>query len=190
MLKPAISYQGAINIELTNRWHDPKYQYYNICRELYDASTSADYKHEFVSVNFDNKILGFIMFETPSNCLSAMDWEMVSFIETTDYNSFLIWTSDILDAINLAFIFENRIRIEFRCTDGNPVIRSYRKFIKRFGGIELRLRQYIKIRDELHDEYLFEIMRDEFNFDEFNKLRDKLKHMIERLNIKDIIEDE
>ncbi len=193
MLKPAMKYVQQINDNLISTWYDPKYNYYLISRDLYNPSTDGDTKHEFVSVDENDMVLAYIEFVTYANDNTAGGWELVSFIEPSNIINAFRLMDDLLYLINLAFNIEDKTRLEFRCIIENPAIKSYRKFIEKFGGVEIRLRQYIRIKNKLHDEAIFEILKEEFDFEKFNiyrrKVKSKLYKMIERLSKNEIQDD-
>lgn len=112
--------------------------------------------YQYACVSKDiKKFYGFFQFKLNRVTRSI---EEVFIIRFTDEGR-TIFNRDVLDYINYIIKEWNINRIEFHAIGGNPVIKVYRKFIKRFNGQEFVLHDVVKDKyDKYHDEHIFEIL--------------------------------
>lgn len=116
--------------------------------------------HHFVSVDKDDNILGICGYE--------IDWtsRVVTSIYILSYSDSPrpLFGRDILKMIDDIFLKYNLNKIEWSVYTDNPVIESYRRFCKRYGGKEIgTLHQHILLMDgKIHDSTLFELMREDY----------------------------
>lgn len=115
--------------------------------------------HSFVSVDKNDKIIGFISYNIDWQAMNAYKFGIISFDKGN-----LIFIKDLNEAINNLFTVYNMNRIDWFCFADNPAIRGYRNFIKRHGGRETAyFRSIAKLMDgKLHDGVEFEILKEEF----------------------------
>ena len=115
--------------------------------------------HNFVSVDKNDRVIGYITYFVNWNAMSADSFGAISYDKGN-----LIFVKDLYTAICDIFEKYNMNRLSWWCYSDNPAIRGYRSFIKKHGGRECGyLRQYSRLQDgKLHDSVLFEIMANEF----------------------------
>lgn len=161
MLKTAQLYTTELTEKMYKTWYDPKYIYYHYAPGncLIDLPQDNFHTHDFVSVDEDNNVVGYIAYNVNYTSMSAEYWSIIGFTECS-----IIFAQDIYLAICNAFDKFNMNRIEWSCIADNPAIRGYRNFIKKHGGTECaKFRQSIKLQDgKLHDIVYFEILKEEF----------------------------
>lgn len=121
---------------------------------------SNESEHHFVSVDENDEILGV--------CGYYIDWasRVVTAIYILSYSDVPRYQfgKDILQMIDNIFTKFNLNKIEWTAYSDNKVIRSYRKFCKRYGGREIgTLHQHCLLMDgKVHDTTLFELMREDY----------------------------
>lgn len=157
MLYPAQRYRQQIQDKMLDTWYDPKYQYYfngNYRRENIILDSCGETR-QFASVDKDGKLLGFIQYTYDDNSGWAKFFGAISF----DNNKDMEFTFDLIRVIDDIFSKFSLNKIEFCCFAKNPAIKTYRSFIKRYGGVEIgTVRQSERLMDGfLHDSVLFEI---------------------------------
>lgn len=161
MLRPAQLYEKELNELYVNSWYDLTYQYYRdngtYTISLPDNNLET---HHFVSVDSNNKIIGYLSYRVSWSALSAYSFGLISF----DIGN-PIFLSDVKKQIDKLFYDFNMNRIEFNCYADNSAIELYLRFIKRYGGRRCGYyRQCSRLQDgKLHDAVAFEIMKDEYH---------------------------
>lgn len=157
MLIPAQLRQDELRNLFTGRWYDKKFMYYydGSGRELYQSDNNCYYSRQFVSVDQDNNIVGYIGYNYNNDARSAAQFGLCSF---SDYNQ--TFFNDVIIAIYEIFYKFGLNRIEFCAFSGNPAVKGYRAFLKRYGGREVcRLRNTCRLMDgQLHDTIIFEVL--------------------------------
>lgn len=162
MLMNAKSYEQELREKDYLTWNNLKYQYVNggpgtreLCLENNTYSV-----HEFVSVDDDGEVIGFICYEVDFASKSAGGFCAISY---TPEGS-VIFARDLYQAIDDIFCKYNFNRIEWSCWADNPAIRGYRKFCKKFGGREVGiLRHKGRLLDGyLHDSVIFELLSEDY----------------------------
>lgn len=161
MLRPAQRYEEELNSKWIRCWYNPDYLFYgDIGQELIDVAEDNFNVHQFVSVDERGQVIGYISYNINWNAKSASQLGVVSFEKGN-----LKFCRDIAQAIDDIFGKYHLNRLEWFCYVGNPAIRSYRNFIKRYGGRECGYyRQAVMLQDgTLHDCVAFEILAEEFS---------------------------
>lgn len=167
MLKPASLYRNQLSHLHVNAWYDidNKYFFSSNCPSdmLLDDMTN---RYSFVSVDNLNNVVGYMDFII-DNTSSAVGIRIIAYKKKS-----LTFARDIrLLTCNMFFVY-NVQRISWMvCTD-NPVIKSHRLFIKNHGGRECgTYRRAAKLLDnKLHDVAFFEILREEFVYEDYDQL--------------------
>ena len=115
--------------------------------------------HTFVSVDKNDKVIGYIAYNVDHASLSASSFGIISYDRGN-----LTFVKDVYQAVEDIFLKYNFNRIEWYCYADNPAVNGYRNFIKRVGGRECGYkRQHVMLLDhKLHDTVEFEILKEEF----------------------------
>ena len=157
MLIPAQLRQDELRKLFTSVWYDEKFMYFydGTGRNLYQSDDNCYYSRQFCSVDEDDNIVGYIGYNYNNDNRSANNFGLCAF---KNYNQ--TFFDDVIVAIYELFYKFKLDRVEFLCFDGNPAVRGYRSFIKRYGGREVaRLRRVCRLMDgELHDSFIFEVL--------------------------------
>ena len=161
MLKAAQLYEEELKEKFIETWYKPEYVCYSggtgdNLLELPDGNCDS---HNFVSVDKDDNVIGYISYNVDYAAMSANNLGIISF----DIGN-LEFVRDVSKAICDIFEVYRMNRLSWWCFADNPAIKSYRNFIRLHGGRECSYgRQTARLRDgKLHDDVGFEIMASEF----------------------------
>ena len=186
MIKEAQLYRDELNRLFIKTWYDKKYQYFydGFGRSEWQIPDNCYYERQFVSVNEYGRILGYIAYSYDQNSKSARDFGIICFDEFSPEYAY-----DVLLVIYDIFFKFGLNRVEFRCFSDNPVRKSYRSWIKRYGGREVcNLRQTTLLMDgNLHDSTIFEVLTDDLTISKTSlktQLEEDAEKIIERRNLK------
>lgn len=162
MLKPAIQYQEELTKILGSLWFEEKYKFYlsGWSCDIPEIKKSTWDKHEFVSVNKDNQIIGFIDYWVDRCANKATSLCAASFTDKPT----LMFGKDLYQAIDDIFCKFNFNKLRFGVIVGNPIEKTYDKLIKKYGGIICGYaKEDIKLFDgKLYDLKNYEIMREDY----------------------------
>lgn len=161
MLKPAQLYKEELNKKILEKWYTDDLAYYTGWHgeSIADLPDNNATRHDFVSVDHGN-VIGYISYNIDYVSLSARDWGAINFDKGN-----LTFAKDLFQAIEDVFYKYNMHRMEWCCIADNPIIHSYRTFIRLHGGRECGyFRQCAVLPDGLwHDSVQFEILETEFS---------------------------
>lgn len=161
MLKPAQLYKNKLQEENIKAWYKPENIFWN--GGAYDSQINVlenNYDcHQFVSVDKDDNVIGYISYAVDWSALSADQFGIISFKKGS-----IEFAKDVYKAICNLFEVYHMNRISWLSYADNPAIRGYRNFIKKHGGVECgHFRQIARLQDgKLHDSVQFEILAEEF----------------------------
>ncbi len=167
MLKPAQSYKEELLKEIVNMWYGEKTMYWNSSSHDSIISLSEDnyWSHQLVSVDVKGVLQGYITYEVDRVANKASGFGIISFNRNP-----MIFAADIKQAVIDIFIKFGFSKIEFFAYADNPAIKTYRKFIVKYGGREIgEYKRTARLQDgKWHDGVMFELFREDFkqqNFD-------------------------
>lgn len=160
MIKPAQLYKDQLEDLFIETWYKQKYMYYNgwFGNDLPNIPDNNYDRHDFVSVDNYNNIIGYISYGINYASMNADNFGIISFRNSVEF------AKDVYEVICDLFYKYNMNRISWHVFVENPAIRGYRNFIKKYGGRECAYRrQVVKLQDgKLHDDVEFEILKCEF----------------------------
>ena len=158
MLIPAQLRQDELKKLFISTWYDEKFQFYwdGTGRAIYQSDDNCYYSRQFASIDKNNDILGYIGYSYNNDNRSANNFGLCAFTETNR-----VFFDDVILCVYEIFYKYHLNRVEFTAFEGNPAIKGYRAFLKRYGGKEAgRLRDTCRLMDGcLHDSYIFECLR-------------------------------
>lgn len=161
MLKPAQLYREELQKKYVECWYKPENQYYSgwTGMQIPDLPDNCYDTHDFVSVDKDNNVIGYISYCINHVSLSVDRLGIISFKKGD-----LTFGRDIYESICNIFEAYGMNRIEFFAFADNPAVKAYRNFIRKHGGRECAYkRQCARLQDgKLHDAVIFEILAEEF----------------------------
>lgn len=171
MLKPALLYQEQLQQKYIETWYDDRYKYYhtNGWHERINIDDNDWNRHQFVSINKDNQVIGYISYRVDRTNNSCNGFGAINFT-----NDSITFGKDLATVLQNIFIKFNFHKLNFCVIIGNPIEKQYDKLIKKYNG---RIVGYYKDDSKLHDgQYydrkLYEIMRKDF----LEVLNDKRKN--------------
>lgn len=159
MLRPAQLYKEELLKKHYEQWYRPETNYYSgLCNWSLDIKDDNGEKRQFVSVDKNNKVIGYIAYNVEWTTRSASSFGMISYEKGN-----LEFVRDLYKTVYDLFLVENFNRVEWWCFTDNPAVRGYKNFIKRFGGrIAGELHKSCMFSDgSLHDSYIFEILKED-----------------------------
>lgn len=160
MLKNAIFYEEALQKALIETWYDPKYQYFygSDWRGVFNIRDGQN-RHDFVSVDTDENLIGYIGYRIFPVTRLASDFGIINF---TDNKA--TFGRDLRTAVDDIFRKFGVETLEFSMICSNPIERSYDRAVARMGGRVLCIR-HARCQDlagNICDEKLYEVTRDEY----------------------------
>lgn len=161
MLKPAQLYKERLQEENIKTWYKLENMFWSFGTGTVQININEDNynRHQFVSVDDKDKIIGYIAYGVDWAAMNADRFGIISFDKGN-----VLFIKDVYTAICDLFKKYHMNRVGWSATVGNPAIRGYRNFIKKYGGRECGYyRQNVKLQDGLlHDSVDFEILAEEF----------------------------
>lgn len=162
MLKPAQLYKEELTKKVVSEWYTERYYYYScgitartpeIANSNYDAC-------QFVSVDKDDNVIGYFVYELNYNTRAANNIAIMSFDPGN-----MIFMSDIYHAIIDFFEKWNYNKMTWWCLTDNRYYELYIKFIQRHGGrlVGIFRDDCVTADFKLHDTAMFEILKREFH---------------------------
>lgn len=161
MLRPAQLYAEKLAEAQVNTWYNPKYMYYmgGTFSEASELGGDNRNTHNFVSVDKDDEVVGYISYYVNWESMSAKNLGIIGFGDAN-----VLFAKDVYEAISNIFTVYHFNRLSWFCIADNPAIKAYRRLVKMYGGRECGYhRQATKLQDgKLHDVVDFEILACEF----------------------------
>ena len=162
MLKPAILYADQVKQKMYGIWHNEKYKFYNYYSYWagYNPKEDTWSANEFVSVNDNDEVIGFIQYEINRSTNSANALGIINF--TDDIS--LTFGKDVLQVLKDIFEKYKFHKLSFSVVIGNPIEKTYDKFINKFGGRIVGIaKEHTKLVDGLYyDVKQYEILNSEY----------------------------
>lgn len=159
MLVPAITRRDEIFEAASELYYTEDYFYYigdPACYPIKINDTSELGEYTFASVDKKGKLVGYIAYRVDFYIGCAYDFGLISFDKGN-----LTLAKDL--EIVMKDIMENPAirRVEWKAVVPNPVIKSYRRFCKKYHGTEFEFHDCTRdSHGKWHNEIIFEIMKD------------------------------
>lgn len=158
MLKPAQLYKQELQIAFQNTWYDDKYKFYHgsYC-STFQVSEDTYNSHQFVSVDKEGVVIGYIGYSIDRSTMSVYGLGIINFSDNK-----LVFSKDLYTALSDIFLRYQFNKLNFNVVQGNPIEKSYDRWINKFGGRIVGIyKQHTKLQDgELYDSKMYEIFRD------------------------------
>lgn len=162
MLDLAIRHKDKLLDKFASTFFDPKYMYYyngdGYCSTP-DIATDTYNIHQFVSLDKDGNIIGYLKYKIDHNVRAAYGFAAMNFTD-----NIVIFSKDLKQVLIDIFLKFNLNKLDFNVTCGNPIEKSYDKIVARYGGRVLGIYKDDTITQDgvIHDSKAYEIMRSEF----------------------------
>lgn len=155
----ALNHEEKLQKAMRKIWFNDKYKFYSMGGYWEDIQLAKDTyrQHQFVSINQNGDVLGYISYTIDRGTNSVYDFGIVGFADNK-----IIFGNDIKTVIKN--IFKQFNKINFYVVVGNPVEKMYDRFIEKYGG---RICGYFcdnaKLTDgKLYDTKCYEILANEW----------------------------
>lgn len=161
MLVPAQLFIDELNALLLPYWYDMDSRFYTYGPRFNQVKLpdTNEYYHDFVSLDNDDKILGYISYQVDQAARSCSNLGIISVKRRT-----FTFAQDCYQAVEDIFLKYHYNRLEFSGFVGNPTLKNYEAFVKKVGGKEIGYKtECVRLIDgKLYDEKLFEILAKDF----------------------------
>ena len=160
MLVPAQLYTTQLKIKFWEVAYDEKYMFMNDGYTIdYTSTNSTWVEHEFVSVNVNGELLGYIRYSINQRVNKIFGFCAINFSD--DKITFGIDLGKSIDDIFNKYKYNKLI---FGVTIGNPVEKTYDKMVKRYNGRIIGIKKEdIKLIDgNIYDSKMYEILRKDY----------------------------
>lgn len=161
MLDNARKYKQELQSKFIDTWYDEKYKYYHMGGWHREYVPSEDDWETmcFVSLDKYKNILGCIMYSINRNTSSVYDFGAINFS-----NNKLTFGKDLYRVIDDIFCKFNMQRMEWNVVCGNPIEKSYDKFVEKYGGriVGTRKRNVKLLDNQIYDDKIYEILREDY----------------------------
>jgi len=162
MIAPAQKYQDKLKEKLIDTWYDEKYKYYrgDVYTTYKELPLGTWESHDFVSLDKNNNILGYIRYGIDRTALAAYNISILSFVEGT-----ATFGKDLLKVIDDIFYKYNFNYLTFSVVVGNPIEKTYDGLVAKYGGnIVGTYKNYVKLDDGLfYNLKLYQISKTDIN---------------------------
>ncbi len=158
MLEPAIKYSEELKKKMYDTWYDIKYQYYNNSPTELSIDDNTYWQHQFVFID-NGEITGYFSYRIDRDIYGISDFGLISFTDGTNVK----FIRAVIQHIEK--MFECGVnRIEFFAYEDNPVNKTYKRLVEKFGGEQVgKLTNNAKLMDgKLHNTVFYEIFRSDY----------------------------
>lgn len=161
MIDLAVKYEEKLQELFSNIAFDEKYMFFNDCsyRDKYKASESTWNKHEFVSLDSNNNIIGYIKYGIDRDSLIANSLQIVNFSDNK-----VVFGRDVMKCLEEVFTKFKFRKLKYSVIVGNPIEKTYDRLTEKYGGriIGVSLKEDKLIDGNYYDHKSYEIFRDEY----------------------------
>ena len=174
MLRPALEYESTLRNKVIKKiWFDERYKYFNRgWEELFELKESTWEYHQFVSINKQGNVCGFLSYRVDRATRNIDSFNAVSFFEDK-----ITFAQDIATAIHEIFTKFRFHKMIYGVVSGNPVERTYQKFAEKCNGrlAAVYRDDAVLYNGQRADVKVFEIMRSEYLASKQNSLMNRRK---------------
>lgn len=164
MIKPAILYKESLNSCFAKSSLNPADMFYT---EQYwqlecHLSNSTWETLQMVSVDQSDNIVGFFNLSIDQGCHFVSSLGALRFLKNKEYD--IMFAKDFLEVFLKCFNHFKYNKICFSICMGSPHEKMYNKFIEKYGGkvVGVREKHYRTVDGTIHDMKIYEISRDKF----------------------------
>lgn len=161
MLDLAIKYENKLQELFANISLDEKYMFFHGCsyRNKYKAEESTWNKHEFVSLDNQGNVIGYIKYGIDRECSTANSLQIINFS-----NNKVTFGRDVMKALDEIFTKFNFRKLKYSVFIGNPIENTYDRLTEKYGGriSGIQLQDDKLIDGNYYDFKSYEIFRDDY----------------------------
>lgn len=169
MLDVALKYKDELQCLFIDTFHKEKYKFYHYNSYYSEFQLKEDTwnSHEFVSVDKDGNVIGFISYEINRVATSVCGLGIINFSD----NKFT-FGKDVIQAIKDIFEKYNFNKLSFCVVIGNPIEKTYDKLVAKYGG---RIVGIEKEHTVLYDHKFYDVKRYEILRKDYIKTKETTK---------------
>lgn len=161
MLDLAIKYETKLQELFSNISLDEKYMFYHGCsyREKYKSAESTWNKHEFVSLDSNNEVIGYIKYNIDRENQYAYALQIINFS-----NNKVVFGRDVMECLDEIFTKFKFRKLKYSVYVGNPVEGTYDRLTKKYGGriIGIAFKDDKLLDGNYYDFKSYEIFREDY----------------------------
>lgn len=161
MLDVALKYKDELQNLFIDTFHKEKYKFYhyNSYYEVFNLKEDTWNAHEFVSVDKQGNVIGFISYEVNRVATSVCGLGIINFSDNK-----LTFGIDVIQAIRDIFEKYNFRKISFCVVIGNPIEKTYDKLVKKYGGriVGIEKEHTVLYDHKFYDVKRYEILREDY----------------------------
>jgi hypothetical protein len=161
MLDLAIKYEDKLQMLFSNIAFDEKYMFFSGCsyRDKYKATESTWNKHEFVSLDKEGNVIGYIKYNIDRESSVANSLQIINFTDNK-----VVFGRDVMQALDEIFTKFKFRKLKYSVFIGNPVESTYDRLTEKYGGriSGIQLQDDKLIDGNYYDFKSYEIFRDDY----------------------------
>lgn len=163
MLKIALLYKNELIAKFVNTWMEEKFMYYH--DSWYSEPPIADNtwdKHQFVSVNSNNEVVGYIHYKVYRNTNDCDTLGIMCFSD--DVHDRICFGMDVGKAMTDVFEKFGFRKLSFRVVIGNPIESTYDRLVEKYGGriVGIQKKEVKLMNGEYYDSKIYEILASDY----------------------------
>jgi len=162
MLDLAINHEDTLKKKMVSIMFDEKYKFFN------DNSHYSEFKVDKENIGWNNyecvsvlngEVLGYFRVRIDVDCGYYKSLVIVNFSDNK-----IVFGKDLVAFLNKIFSREDMYKLCFSVVVGNPIEKTYDKFVSKYGGsIVGKFKKHAKLFDgKLYDMKSYEIFREDF----------------------------
>lgn len=159
MLKPAILYKDELEKCFAEYLYTEDYYYYmgyNGGNELPNLEV-ADNHYQYAVVDNDNNVIGYFAYRLDERTYSVYNFGMFSFVRDN-----FLFVQNVM--VKMKELVKKYNRVEWRVISGNPIVKVYDDFCKKYNGNKVCLHNVtLDLNNNFRDEYIYEIIKPKCN---------------------------
>jgi uncharacterized protein YqgQ len=161
MLDLAIKYEKELKLLFCNIIFDKKYMFLSghSYYDEYKADNSTWQNHEFVSLDKNKNVIGYIKYSVNRDSLNCGSLQIVNF---SDDNKII--TKDVMQCLDDVFTKFKFNKLSYCVYVGNPIERSYDRLTKKYGGhiVGTKIKDSKLMDGNYYDLKLYEVLREDY----------------------------
>ena len=162
MLDVAINHIDELKKKFNSIWFQEKYKFYNYDMYFNDMIVDDNTwnKHQFVSVNTDREIIGYIAYQIDRQTLNVSKLAIINFTDNK-----IVFSRDLKQVLTDIFEKFNFQKLSFSVVVGNSIDKSYDKMVAKYGGriIGTAINETKLYDNEYYHVKYYEILKDEYS---------------------------
>lgn len=161
MLDLAIKYQDKLKELFASIVFEDKYKWYTACSyyDEYKPDNSTWNRHEFVSMDKDKNILGYIKYGICRDDRNCHSLQIINFSDNK-----VVFGRDVIKCLDGVFSNFQFNKLSFCVVVGNPIERSYDRLVKKYGGriVGTKVKDCMLMDGNYYDIKLYEILKEDY----------------------------